>query len=59
MTLVWWMKILRRIYGVTRRDRVRNEEIRGALKCSDIVDMIEYRRRKYLGHVYRYPDEDS
>ena len=54
---VWWMKILRRVYGTWITERVRNEDIRGALKCSDIIDMVEHRRRRYVGHIYRYPRE--
>ena len=51
------MKILRRIHGVRLIDRVKNKEILEALKCGDLPDMVDHRRRRYLGHIYRYPKE--
>jgi len=48
------MSCLRRIAGVTRRDRVRNEVIRSNLKIKrDIVEKVELRRLSYVGHVAR------
>ena len=55
------MSCLRKIEGVTRRDRIRNEEIFDRLKLSqDIYNRIRQRRLRYFGHVnrmsqYRYP----
>jgi len=48
------MSCLRRIAGVTRQDRVRNEVIRSNLKMKrDIVERVELRRLSYFGHVAR------
>ena len=60
--IVFEMTCLRKIEGVTRRDRIRNEEIRGRLHVQqDIVGDITKRRIRYFGHNYikmdngRYP----
>jgi hypothetical protein len=51
---VFEMSCLRRIAGVTRLDRVRNEDIRNNLKIRrDIVEKVELRRISYFGHVAR------
>jgi len=48
------MSCLRKLEGVTRRDRVRNEEIYNRLHLSrNIVDRIQQRRLRYFGHVSR------
>jgi hypothetical protein len=48
------MACLRRIEGVTRRDRIRNEEIRTRLGARpDIITRIQQRRLRYFGHVSR------
>jgi hypothetical protein len=45
---------LRRIEGVTRRDRIRNTEIYSRLRIQrDIVNRIQTRRLRYFGHVTR------
>jgi len=51
---VFEMSCLRKIEGVTRRDRIRNEEIFDRLKLSqDIYIRIRQRRLRYFGHVNR------
>jgi len=45
------------MYGVTLIHKVRNTDIRDALKTGELTDVIDHRRRKYLGHICRYPDE--
>lgn len=54
----WWMKIMRRISGVTKLDHIRSSTILkrlgGARKLSNL---IRERRLRYLGHVIRYPAE--
>jgi hypothetical protein len=51
---VFEMACLRKLEGVTRRDRVRNEEIYNRLHLSrNIVDSIRLRRMRYVGHVAR------
>ena len=54
---VWWMKILRRIYGTWLTEKVRSAHILEALKTSHITDMVDLRRRRYVGHISRYPKE--
>jgi hypothetical protein len=51
---VFEMTCLRRIAGVTRRDRIRNKEIHSRLHIrQDIVDKIRTRRLRYFGHISR------
>jgi len=48
------MSCLRRIAGVTRQDRARNEVIRSNLKIQgDVDEKVELRRLSYFGHVAR------
>ena len=49
---VFEMACLRKIEGVTRRDRIRNEEIyrRVGMK-QDILSRIQQRRLRYFGHI--------
>ena len=49
------MKYLRRIKGVTRRDRVRNEVVRQELKVEPILKKI-YKQLKWFGHLMRMND---
>ena len=50
------MRILRLIYGVTRRDRIRNDSIRAALKVTSILSIIEKSQLRWFGHVIRMDD---
>ena len=51
---VFEMTCLQKIEGVTRKDRIRNEEIRGRLHVQqDIVGDITKRRLRYFGHISR------
>jgi hypothetical protein len=56
---IWRLKVfnmacLRKLEGVTRRDRIRNEEIYNRLHlCRNIVDRIRLRRMLYFRHVAR------
>src|ERR1700733_10957459 len=55
---VFEMACLRKIEGVTRWDRIRNEEIYIRLNIKhDIVDRIQNRRLRYFGHVTRMQNE--
>ncbi len=55
---VFEMNCLRKIKGVTRRNRVRNTEIRRELKVeTDVVQRIQRRRLRYFGHVTRMTGE--
>ncbi len=51
------MRVLRRIYGVTRLDRVRNTVIRGNLKVEALLLRIERSQLRWLGHVLRMPSD--
>jgi hypothetical protein len=51
------MKFLREIIGKTRRDRIRNDDIREQLKVEDIKIDIEKNRLRWYGHVMRKADE--
>jgi len=51
---VFEMNCLRRIKGVTRRNRIRNADIRMELNISmDVVQRIQRRRLRYFGHITR------
>jgi hypothetical protein len=51
------MKYLREILGKTRRDKIRNDDIREQLKVDDIKNDIERNRLKWYGHVMCMADE--
>jgi len=51
---VFEMTVLRRIRGVTRRDRRRNVDVRKELGVTrDVVNKVRNRRLSYFGHVVR------
>lgn len=47
------MKYLRRVKGVTRRDRIRNEVIRGELETESVGEYIEQKQLAWWGHLQR------
>ena len=47
------MNILRKIVGKTRRDRVRNENIRQQLEIEKIGEWVERRRNEWNAHISR------
>nr|CAH7739892.1 unnamed protein product [Callosobruchus chinensis] len=47
------MKFLRRIKGVTRADRIRNEDIRKELGIESVADLLERNQLKWFGHMCR------
>lgn len=47
------MKFLRAVKGVTRRDRIRNEQIREELEVESIHSVIERNQLKWFGHINR------
>ena len=51
------MKMLRWMSGVTRRDKIRNEYIRGSVKVGRIGNKIQESRMRWFGHLERR-DED-
>src|SRR6218665_317598 len=55
---VFQMACLRKIEGVTRRDRIRNEEIFNRLDIRlGIIDRIRNKRLRYIGHLNRMKNE--
>ena len=56
--LVFEMTVLRRIIGINRRDRWRNQDVRLHLGLDrNIVEEIQHRRLSYFGHVCRMKGE--
>ena len=54
--LVFEMMCLRKIMGVTRRDRIRNTKIRKTLGSElTVLDRVSRKRLLYFGHVQRMP----
>ena len=51
------MRMLRWSGGVTLKDRVRNQYIRGTFKVAPITDKIKESRLRWFGHVMRRPDD--
>ena len=52
------MRMLRRIEGVTRMDRKRNEDIMKALDVEAIDECLRTNRLRWFGHVYRRENDD-
>ena len=56
--LVFEMACLRKIMGVTRLDKIRNQKIRETLGHNrTVLDIIRDRRLKYFGHIIRMGNE--
>jgi hypothetical protein len=51
------MRMLRWFYGHTRRDRVRNEEIRDRVGVAPIEEKLIQYRLRWFGYVQRRPPE--
>ena len=47
------MRMLRWMCGVTRRDRIRNEHIRGTVKVAELSSKMQERRLNWYGHIMR------
>ena len=47
------MRMLRWQFGLTRRDKVRNEHVRGTLKIAPISNKVKENRLRWYGHIKR------
>ena len=47
------LEIVRWALGVTRKDEIRNEYVRGTAKIAKLVDKIRNARLRWYGHVKR------
>ena len=52
------MRMLRWMTGVTRRDRIRNEYIRGTVKVVEASKKIQEARLRWFGHLHRRAGEE-
>ncbi len=52
------MRCLRAIRGVTRRDRMRNENIRQEVKVVELREKIRESRLRWYGHMKRKEEDD-
>lgn len=52
------MRMLRLMCGVTRRDRIRNTQVRGSLGVEDIGVVMRRSRLRWYGHVVRKEEGD-
>ena len=54
-----YMKVLRLVNGVTRRDRIRNADIYDEFKSKPIIETIQTDQLRWFGHVMRRDDESA
>ena len=53
------MRMLRRIRGVTLKDRMRSNDIRKELRIENIKDKVRETRMRWFGHVVRMDDKNT
>jgi hypothetical protein len=51
------MRMLRWICGHTRRDRIRNDDIRDKLKVAPIQEKLVQHHLRWFGHIHRRPHD--
>ena len=52
------MRMLRMMCGVTRKDRISNEYVRGSLGVMSVCDALAQNRLRWYGHVARKQEDD-
>ena len=52
------MRMLRMMSGVTLKDRIRNDYVRGSLGVESIRDVLARNRLRWYGHMVRKPEDD-
>ena len=50
------MRFLRSCKGCTRRDQIRNGEIRGELGIQPVMEKVKHNRENWSQHLQRMPD---
>ena len=53
------MRMLRWMCGVTKKDQMRNEHVRGSVKVSPVTEKITEKRLECYGHVKRMDREGT
>ncbi|XP_050532668.1 uncharacterized protein LOC126900777 [Daktulosphaira vitifoliae] len=53
------MRMLRWMSGMTRKDRIRNEHIRGSIGVASIADKMRENRLRWFGHVMRKEESEA
>jgi len=53
------MRMLRQLSGVTRKDRIRNELVRGSIGAASIVDEMRENTKSWFRHVTRREETES
>ena len=53
------MKMLRRINGITLKDKQRNEDIRAELKVVNILDKVRQARLRWYGHLVQISGDNK
>uniref|UniRef100_A0A0B7BQC2 Uncharacterized protein n=1 Tax=Arion vulgaris TaxID=1028688 RepID=A0A0B7BQC2_9EUPU len=53
------MKCLRRMLGVTRRDRLRNEDIRKKVGTTSVLNFIKKQQMKWFRHIGILPTDSA
>ena len=51
------MRMLRWMTGITRRDRIRNEYVRGTTKVTEVSRKVQEGRLRWFGHMMRREEE--
>src|SRR6185436_1099244 len=53
------MRYLRRVEGITKMDKIRNEKIRNNLNIESIHNSVDKKQIAWYGHLVRMPEENQ